>query len=231
VQTNPDTSRARVERIVPQLLWILGGAVFIAATWVVYRVLGRTARTRAVVLEEVRRSLKGGVVDRPSGRGEQARGRLGELEITVELQRDPLRPRQSPMWRVLAIGPVAIEPVEARVDGWEGWIDPWLQLGETLMVPRGIGPDISLHAEHMPDIDHPVVAALRRQGDALGAGALHARPDLMRVETVFQPRPEDNRPLFAYLQAMMEISEVQPGRPLSATERSRPRVGIVVGGK
>ncbi|MEK7331317.1 MAG: hypothetical protein AAB113_11005, partial [Candidatus Eisenbacteria bacterium] len=190
------------------------------------------ARTRAAVLEQVRRALRGGVVERPAGRGSQVRGRLGQLEITVDLQNDTGRPRQSPMWRVLAVGPVALDrPIEARIAGWEGWIDPWLQLGETLMVPPGVGPEFSLHAERMPIFDHPVVVALRRQGERLGAGALHARPDLMRAETRFSPRPEENRPLFAYLHAMAEISEVPRTRPASAAGRLAPRYGVIPEGR
>lgn len=212
----------------PLLPWFLGGAAFIAAIAIIF--FGRTARTRATVLEEVRRSLKGGVIERAAGRGMQARGRLGELEITVDLQHDPSRPRQTPMWRVLAVGPVMMErPIEARIAGWEGWIDPWLQLGETLTMPRGAGPEIELHAERMPSMEHPMVAALRRQGDTLGPGALHARPDLMRAETRFRPRPEDNRSLFAYLHAMVEVAE-RPGRSAWPAERATVK-NIVTGGR
>jgi hypothetical protein len=210
-----------------QLLpWIAGGAVVVVALGVMARVLGRSQRTRGVVLEEVRRILHGGTIERPAGRGSQARGRLGQLEITVEIHKDLARPRQSPMWRVLAVGPVPIDrPVEARVAGWEGWIDPWLQIGETLMVPTGVGPEFSLHAERMPTFEHPVVAALRRQGAALGAGALHARPDLMRAETRFSVRPEENRALFAFLHAMGEISELPYTRSTrAAAEPPRLRV-------
>lgn len=211
----------------PQVWWILGGvaAVLLLA---ITRVLGRTARTRSAVLEEVRRFLHGGVLERPAGRGALVRGRMGQLEMTVDLQHDPARPRQSPMWRVLAVGPVALDrPIEARVAGWEGWIDPWLQLGETLSVPPGVGPEFSLHAERMPTFDDPVVAALRRQGDKLGPGALHARADLMRVETRFAMRPDENRPLFAYLHAMAEISEVPRTRSTRAPARTVPRYGVI----
>jgi hypothetical protein len=219
-----------VERTVLQLPWILGGAAFIAAIAITIQVFGRTARARATVLEEVRRSMKGGVIERAAGRGQQARGRFGELEVTVDLQRDPSRPRQSPMWRVLAVGPVAMErPIEAHVGGWGGWIDPWLQLGETLMMPRGIGPEITLHAERMPTLEHPMIAALRRQGDTLGPGALHARPDLMRAETRFRPRAEDNRALFAYLHAMVEIAE-RPGRSAWPAERTMTKRFVTGGG-
>jgi hypothetical protein len=207
------------------LWWALGGIVVVAGLVLAAR--GRPARTRAAVLEEVRRLLRGGVVERPARRGEQARGQLGQLEITVDIQSDPGRPRQSPMWRVLAVGPVAIErPIEARVGGWEGWIDPWLQIGETLIVPAGVGPEFSLHAERMPSMDHPVVAALRRQGERLGQGALYARPDLMRAETRFATRLEENRSLFAYLHAMAEISDQSHKRPSFKGSRVELRHGV-----
>lgn len=216
----------------PQLWWAPGGVLALVVLIAAARVLGRSGRTRATVFEEVRRTLNGGVVERPAGRGVLARGRLGQLEMTVDLQNDPARPRQSPMWRILAVGPVALDrPIEARIAGWEGWIDPWLQLGETLSVPPGVGPGFSLHAERMPTFDDPVVAALRRQGERLGPGALHARPDLMRAETRFSARPEDNRPLFAYLHAMEEISEVPRTRPVRAPGRAPPRYGVIPEGK
>jgi hypothetical protein len=216
----------------PQLWWALGGVLALAALGLAFRGLGRSARTRAAVLDEVRRTLRGGVVERPPGRGAQVRGQLGQLEITVDLQNDPARPRQSPMWRVLAVGPVALDrPVEARVAGWEGWIDPWLQLGETLMVPAGTGPDFSLHAERMPTFEHPVVAALRRQGERLGPGALHARSDLMRAEARFGALPDENRPLFAYLHAMAEISELSRTRTPRAAGRPASRQGILPEGR
>jgi hypothetical protein len=180
----------------------------------------------------VRRMLRGGVVEQPAGRTQQVRGRLGQLEITVDLQSDAARPRQSPMWRVLAVGPVPIErPIEARVAGWEGWIDPWLQLGETLMVPAGVGPDFNLHAECMPTFDHPVLAALRRQGERLGPGALYVRPDLMRAETRSRANPEENRPLFAYLHAMAELSELPRTRTPRAAGRQAPRGGVLPEGR
>jgi hypothetical protein len=211
------------------LWWGIAALAAIIVASLVVRSLGRAGRVRAAVLEEVRRMLRGGLIERTRGRGAQARGRLGELEVTVDLYRDPSRPRQSPMWRVLAVGPVALDrPVEARVDGWDGWIDPWLQLGETLLVPATVGPDFTLHAERLPSFDHVVVVALRRQGERLGRGALHARPDLMRAETTFGSRPEDNRALFAYLHAMAEISEEARGRgPRMASPRhvTIPRYG------
>ncbi len=192
-----------------QLWWALGGVLAIAIVGFATRGLGRSARTRAAVREEVRRALHGGVIEKPAGQGAQVRGRLGPLEVTLELRNDVTRPRQSPMWRALAVGPVAMErPVEARVAGWEGWIDPWLQLGDTLVVPPGAGPEFTLHAEGLPTLDHPVVVALCRQGDRLGPGAIHARPGLMRVETRFCAKREENRPLLAYLHAMAEISEL-----------------------
>jgi hypothetical protein len=136
------------------------------------------------------------------------------------------------MWRVLAVGPVKLErPLEVRAGGWKGWIDPWMQLGETLMVPASVGPEFTVHSEHTTSLDHLVVIALRRQGPALGPGALHVRHDLMRAEIQFRRRTEDNRPLFAYLHAMREISEVQPAKS-STTEYSRlRRLGVSPGGR
>jgi hypothetical protein len=195
------------------LLWTAIAAAAIVALWIFLRIAGRSARLRAGVLEDVRRALRGGVIDTLPGRGPQARGRLGELEITVDLYSDPARPKQSPMWRVLAVGPVRIErPMEVRVAGWQGWIDPWLQLGETVTVPAHAGPELTVHSEHGVGIDHPVVAAVRRQGGGLTAGALHARPDLMRAEVRCAPRIEANRPLFSFLHAMGEISELPAHR-------------------
>ncbi len=212
---------------VPQLWWVLGGVITIAVVGLATRGLGRSARTRAAVLEEVRQALRGGVIEKPAGGGAQARGRLGHLEVTVDLQSDAMRPRQSPMWRVLAAGPVAVErPIEARVGGWEGWIDSWLQLGETLVVPSGAGPEFILHAEQMPALDHPLIVALRRQGVRLGPGALHARHDLMRAETRFGARPEENRSLFAYLHAMAEISELPRTHAPRVTGPPVPRHGV-----
>lgn len=212
----------------PQPWWTLGGLLAVALLLVLARLMGRSSRTRSTVLEEVRRSLHDGVVEHPSGRSTLVRGKLGQLELTVDLQSDPARPRQSPMWRILAVGPVALErPIEARIAGWEGWIDPWLQLGETLTVPPSVGPEFSMHAERMPTLDDPVIAALRRQGDKLGPGALHARPDLMRAETRFSERPEENRPLFAYLHAMAEISEMPRTRPARTGARAAPRYGVL----
>jgi hypothetical protein len=216
---------------VPPLPWTIAAVLAAIVLLVVFQRSGRVGRTRSVVLEEVRRLLRGGVIEKPPGRGPQARGRLGELEITVDLFRDPSRPRQSPMWRVLAVGPVALErPVEARVNHWDGWIDPWLQIGETLVVSGGVGPEFTLHAEHLPTLEHPVVVALRRQGERLGAGALHARPDLMRAESRFGLKVEDNRPLFAFLHAMTEISEAPrtARHPRPPGQRaSTPRFGSV----
>jgi hypothetical protein len=206
-----------------QGLGIVAGAAALVGLAVALRVIGRTSRTRARVLDEVRRLMRGGVIESLPGRGLQARGRLGELEATVDLYQDPARTKQSPMWRVLAVGPVKFErPLEARVAGWQGWIDPWMQLGETLIVPAGVGPEFTVHSEHTTTLDHPVVASLRRQGPLMGAGALHVRPDLMRAEVQFRPQPERNRPLFAFLHAMREISEVTPSRH-STTEFARLR--------
>jgi len=207
----------------PALLGVAAGAALVLiAVLVTY--LGRLGRVRGPVLEEVRRSMRGGVIEHLRGRGPQARGRMGQLEVTVDLYRDTARPSQSPMWRVLAIGPVAIErPIEARVGRWQGWIDPWMQLGGTLSVPATVGPEFTVHSEHPTTLEHPVVMALRRQGPSLGAGALHARPDLMRAEVRFSTRLDDNRPLFAYLHAMSEISEIRPARHARGAATSSPR--------
>lgn len=204
-------------------LGLIMGAAALVALAVILRAIGRVSRTRSRVLDEVRRMLRGGVVEMLPGRGQQARGRLGELEVTVDLHQDATRSSQSPMWRVLAVGPVKFErPVEARIAGWQGWVDPWMQLGETLIVPGGVSPEFTVHSESTTTLDHPVVAALRRQGPSLGAGALHVRPDLMRGEAQFRLQAERNRPLFALLHAMREISETTPSRQ-STTEFSRLR--------
>lgn len=204
-------------------LGLVFGAALLVALAIALRVVGRVSRTRARVLDEVRRMLRGGVVETLPGRGLQARGRLSELEVTVDLHQDATRSAQSPMWRVLAVGPVKFErPVEARIAGWQGWVDPWMQLGETLIVPAGVSPEFTVHSEHTTSLDHPVVAALRRQGPSLGPGALHVRPDLMRAEVQFKLMAERNRALFALLHAMREISETTPSRQ-STTEFSRLR--------
>jgi hypothetical protein len=154
-------------------------------------------------------------------------GRLGALTVTVDLQRDGRRPRQSPMWRVTAEGPVGLDhPVEARVAGWEGWIDPWMQLGETLSVAGSPGPPLTLHCEYVPATDHPLIAALRRQGERLGAGAIHARHDLIRVETRCGTRLEENRPLFAYLHVVGEMSELPPRKSPRLGGPPAPRYGV-----
>lgn len=204
------------------MLAIVAGSVALTAVL-------RPGRTRSTILEEVRRKLRGGVIERHPGRGAQARGRLGDLEVTVDLHSDPSRPRQSPMWRVVAVGPVSLgAPVEARIAGWDGWIDPWLQLGETLVVSSGVGPQFTLHAERMPTMEHTVVGVLRRQADRLGPGALHVRPDLMRAETRFSRHPEGNRALFGYLRAMAEISEEPRTRSprVTSDRQPAPRYGV-----
>jgi hypothetical protein len=206
------------------LFWPGAAALALVALLIIIRTIGRTARVRSTVLLEVRRLLRGGVIEKLPRRGQQARGRLGELEITVDLYEDPQRRSQSPMWRVLAVGPVRIDPpIEARVAGWQGWIDSWLQLGETLVIHAGVGPEFTVHSEQ-PRTDHRVVTALRHQGASLGPGALHARPDLMRAEVRFRPRHEDNHALFAYLHAMAEISEQRPAR--MAREATRHAVRL-----
>jgi hypothetical protein len=213
---------------VPQLGWILGGIVAVVAIAFGSRRLARAALTRAAVFEEVRRMLRNGTLERAPGGGTVARGELGPLAVTVDLQRDPKRPRQSPMWRVTAEGPVPLDgPVEARLGGWEGWIDPWLQLGETLRVPTTAGPALTLHAEPMPGADHPLVDALCRQGGRLGPGAIHARHDLMRAETRFGARIEENHALFAYLHVMGEIAELPRARASRAASSPVPRYGVL----
>ena len=216
----------------PQLWWALGAIIAIAVVGLATRGLGRPARTRAAVLEEARRTLRDGTIERAAGGGSVVRGRLGPLEVTVDIQSDPRRPRQSPMWRVIAEGPVALErAVEARVGGWEGWIDPWLQLGETLSVPAGAGPEFTLHSERTPTMDHPLVATLRRQGERLGPGAIHVRSDLVRVETRFGARLEENRTLFAYLHAMAEVAELPRAHTAPAAGTTVPRYGLLPEGR
>ena len=211
----------------PQIGWILGGVVVVVAIVFASRRFGRAAVTRSAVLEEVRRTLRDGRTERPGG-VTVVRGSLGPLEVSVDIQTDPKRPKQSPMWRVIAEGSVALEqPIEARVDGWEGWIDPWLQLGETLTVLNGAGPGFTLHAERPPRPDHPLVASLRRQGERLGPGAVHARHDLLRVETRFGRRLEENRPLFAYLRVVGEIAELPRVRLPRPDGLPAPRYGVL----
>ena len=211
----------------PQLLWVMGAVVVLVGVVLAARWFGRAAGTRAAVFEEVRRTLRDGTLGR-EGRATVVRGHLGALAVSVDLQKDPKRPRQSPMWRMTAEGPVALDrPIEARVGGWEGWIDPWLQLGETLTVLNGAGPGFTLHAERPPRPDHPLVAALRRQGERLGPGALHARHDLMRAETRFSARLEENRPLFAYLHVFGEIAELPQLRSPRPAGPPVPRYGVL----
>ena len=197
-----------------QLLWYVAAAVTGALVLAGIRALARTPMTRATVLEEVRRMLRGGVVEKTPGRGLQARGRLGQLEVTVDLFDDPKRRAQSPMWRVLAVGPVRLErPMEVTIGDWKGWIDSWMQLAESREVRGPTGPALTVHSEHAPPADHPVLAALQRHATLLCPGALHARPDLMRAEVMFSPKTCNNRGLFAFLAAMSEISESAGIRP------------------
>ena len=212
-----------------ELLGILLAAAAVGVTFLFVRASTQPSRVRSAVLDEVRGMLRGGVIDQYPGRGPQARGRLGELEVTVDLWSDPARPAQSPFWRVLAVGPVRLErPIEVRVGDWKGWIDPWLQLGETVVVPKGVGPEFTVHAENTIWLDHPVIVALRRQGAGLTPGAFHARTDLMRAEIAFGSRVEDNRALFAYLHAMGSISETTPARPPREVRVARTRrLGLV----
>ena len=210
-----------------QIWWILGGIVAVVAVGFALRRLARAAGTRSAVFEEVRRTLRDGTIER-SGGATVVRGTLGPLAVLVDLQNDPKRPKQSPMWRLTAEGPVAFQrPIEVRVGGWEGWIDPWLQLGETLTVLNGAGPGFTLHSERPPRADHPLVAALRRQGERLGPGGLHARDDLMRAETRFSARLEENRPLFAYLHVVGEIAELPQMRSPRPSGPPVPRYGAL----
>jgi hypothetical protein len=189
------------------MLWSVIAIALVVVVWPIIRILGRVPITRSVVLDEVRRTLRGGTVERTPGRGPQARGRLGQLEITVDLHHDPRRPH-SPMWRVLAVGPVRVErPVELRTQGWQGWIDPWMELAETRRFTVGDGVVVETYSERAVPFDHPALVALGHQTATLGPGVLHVRPDLMRAEVGFADRVRDNRPLFAWLQAMAEISE------------------------
>lgn len=204
------------------LLWSVAAATTAIVLMLVVQAMSRVSRTRGVVLDEVRRFLRGGVIERVPGRGVQVRGRLGELEVTVDLHSDPQRAAQSPMWRILGVGPVAVDlAAEAHVADWRGWIDPWMQRGKAITIPAGVGPAFSLHAEAPMTMDHRVVAALRRQGPSLGAGGLHVRRDFMRAEVRFDARPEGNRALFAFLQAMSEIAERETARYPSTHLRAR----------
>ncbi|TMQ68812.1 MAG: hypothetical protein E6K80_13780 [Candidatus Eisenbacteria bacterium] len=205
----------------PSLLWVLAGAaILIVAVWGGVR---RQGRTRQLVLEEVRRRLRGGTIEPLPSRGPQARGRLGELEVTVDLHHDA-RAQESKSWRVMAVGPVHVaDAVEAHVGDWRGWIDPWMQKESALSVPASGGPPFTVHARQPLTMDHPVIAALRRQGPALGSGGLHVQRDFMRAEVRFDPHPENNRSLFGFLDAMAEISSLQPSR--SVVDR-RVRVNV-----
>ena len=194
------------------LLWPVATGAIILVSWLIVRTMVRVSHTRDIVLEEVRRRLRGGVIERLPRRGPQARGRLGDIEVTVDLYRDPQRPDLSPLWRVIAVGPVRVAtPVEVHIGGWRGWIDPWMQMATTLPVPDGPGPHLVLHGEQPLALDHPVLAALRRQGHLLGPGGLHVQSDFMRAEVRFDRRTEGNRGLFGYLQAMSEIAGRVPG--------------------
>jgi hypothetical protein len=195
------------------LMWIAIAIALLAACGIAYRLLARVAMTRASVLDEVRRMLRGGTVQQTPQRGPQARGRLGQLEITVDLHHDPRRPKQSPMWRVLAVGPVRVDhAVEVRSGGWQGWIDPWMELAEPRTVAMRDGTRLEVHCERPLTIEHPVMMAVLRQSALLGAGSLYAGPDLMRAEVAFAPHARDNRALFAWLQTMAEISDSATGR-------------------
>jgi hypothetical protein len=210
-----------------QLGWIAGVIVAVVVLTLVGRRLGRAAATRAAVMEEVRRTLREGTLERAEGGTTRVRGRLGPLEVMVDLQRDARRPRQSPMWRVTAEGPVGLDqPIEARIAGWEGWIDPWMQLAETLSVAGVDGLPLTLHADRTPGAEHPLVAALKGQGERLGPGAIHVRHDLIRVETRCSPRLEENRPLFAYLHVVGEMAELPRVRSRPPAPPA-PRYGLL----
>jgi len=191
----------------------------------------RSRHTRQVVLEEVRRRLRGGTIENLPARGPRARGRLGELELTVDLHHDSSRRSESPMWRVMAVGPVRIdEPIEARVADWSGWIDPWMQMEKVLTVPAaGGGPTFTIHARQPMTLHHPVIAALRRQGPGLIAGCLHVQHDFMRAEIRYDRRPEANRGLFAFLDAMTEISARGPSRAVDTGRVHRMHAGRETG--
>jgi hypothetical protein len=198
--------------------------VIVVTALLIVRSLIRVSRTRNAVLEEVRRRLRGGVIEKLPRRGPQARGRIGELEVTVDLYRDPQRPDVSPLWRVMAVGPVRVPgPVEAHVGGWRGWIDPWMQMSKALPVPDGAGPHLVLHGDQPLALDHPVLVALRRQGHGIGAGGLHVQSDFMRAELRFDRNTEGNRGLFGFLQAMTEIAGRQPGHASIRTMRVETR--------
>jgi hypothetical protein len=208
------------------LLWSAAIATIGVVVLVLLGGARRSSHTRHVVLDEVRRKLRGGTIESLPSRGPQARGQLGELEVTVDLHHDPRRRRESPMWRVMAVGPVRItEPVEVRVGDWGGWIDPWMQMEKVLALPPNGGPAFSIHARQPTTFDHPVIVALRRQGPALTSGALHAQHDFMRAEVRYEKRPEDNRALFAFLDAMAEISSSQSARAGQSARIVRMNVG------
>src|SRR5262249_9391620 len=67
--------------VMSNLMWLVLGAIGVAAVWAIARTAGRSSRTRTLVLEDVKRMLHGGVIETLPGRGPQTRGRLGELEI------------------------------------------------------------------------------------------------------------------------------------------------------
>ena len=200
------------------LLWSLATAAIVVLALILMGGAGRTHRARRIVLEEVRRRLRGGMIERLPARGPQARGRLGELEVTVDLHHDAQRRDESPMWRVMAVGPVRIaEPIEVHVGEWRGWIDPWMQMEKALSISSGVGPPFTVHAHCPLTLDHPVVVALRRQGPALGPGSLHVQRDFMRAEVRFDAHPENNRSLFSFLDAMSEISGLEPARTVGSS--------------
>ena len=199
------------------LLWSLATAAIVVILSIATRAMSRARRARRIVLEEVRRRLSGGTIERLPSRGPQARGRLGELEVTVDLHHDAQRRNEPPMWRVMAVGPVGVtEAVEAHVGDWRGWIDPWMQMEKALPVSAAAGPSFTVHAHTPLTLEHPVVVALRRQGPALNSGGLHVQRDFMRAEVRFDPHPENNRGLFGFLDAMSEISSRESSRTVTS---------------
>ena len=145
--------------------------------------------------------------------------------VVVDLHHDPQRRHERASWRVMAVGPVRVaDPIEAHVGSWRAWIDPWMEREQALSVAASGGPAFSVHARNDLTLDHPVVVALRRQGPALASGGLHVQRDFMRAEIPFDPHPENNRGLFAFLDAMGEISGYVPSRSVGA---GRGRVSVI----
>jgi hypothetical protein len=204
------------------LFWYVAAAAGGALLCAVVGALLRAQSWKHQVLHAVAHRLRGGVVDHVRGHGFRARGQLGQLEVTVEMHRDSRRPTESPMWRVLAVGPVRIDqPVEVAAGGWTTDIDPWLERLAPIAVPSGEGPVLAVRAQQPVPFDHPVLEAMREQGAAITNGALYVRPDLMRAE-VHVERHGEAGGLFAYLAAMSDVSERRRARE---TGPRSPRTG------